>query len=73
MEKINYLFIPINFILKRFNYLLLFREIIVFDSETFKKGYKNITLELLKIEKIDSKFCKTIKKRILWQKGMQKV
>lgn len=73
MEKINYLFIPINFILKRFNYLLLFREIFVFDSETFKKGYKNITLELLKIEKIDSKFCKTIKKRILWQKGMQKV
>lgn len=73
MEKINYLFIPINFILKRFNYLLLLREIFVFDSETFKKDYKNITLELLKIEKIDSKFCKTIKKRILWQKGMQKV
>jgi hypothetical protein len=73
MEKINYLFIPINFILKRFNYLLLFREIFVFDSETFKKDYKDFTLELLKIEKINNKFCKTIKKRILWQKGMQKV
>jgi len=73
MEKINYLFIPINFILKRFNYLLLFREIFVFDSETFEKDYKDITLELLKIEKINNKFCKTIKKRILWQKGMQKV
>ena len=73
MEKINYLFIPINFILKRFNYLFVYREEFYFDVKTFTPDYKNIYFALLKIEKINNKFCRTIKKRILWQKGMQKV
>jgi hypothetical protein len=73
MENFNYLFIPINFILKRFNYLLLFREKFYFNEKTFKTVYEGFTLELLKIKKIDDKFFKTIKKRILWQNEKQKV
>lgn len=73
MEKINYLFIPINFILKRFNYLFVYREEFHFNEKTFKPDYKNIYFALLKIEKINSKFCRTIKKIILWRKEKQKV
>lgn len=68
MENFNYLFVPINFILKRFNYLLLFRERFYFNEKTFKAVYEGYALELLKIEKIDDKFFRTIKKIILWQK-----
>jgi hypothetical protein len=73
MEKINYLFIPINFILKKFNYLFMYKEQAHFNIKTFEVDYKNISFELLKIEKIDNKFCKIIKKTILWQKEKQKV
>jgi hypothetical protein len=73
MENFNYLFVPINFILKRFNYLLLFRERFYFNEKTFKKVDEGYALELLKIEKIDDKFFRIIKKTILWKKVNHKL
>jgi hypothetical protein len=67
--RINYLFIPINFILKRFNYIISFSFKYWFDDKDFTTNIYRSVLSIKKLEKIPNQnFYKIIKEYIIYQK-----
>lgn len=67
--KINWLFVPLNFILKRFNYIISFNFTYVFDSKKFESNIYKSCFSLKKIQKTDSKiFYRIIKEYVIWEK-----
>jgi hypothetical protein len=66
--RINYLFIPVNFILIRFNYIISFSFQYLFDEKEFKNNIYKSTLSLKKIENDGNKtkYCKIIKEYIIY-------
>ena len=69
MKKINRLFIPINFILKRFNYLLHYQKIYSIDI-MYNSSIDCEYISINKIAKIDdSNYYYIIKDNIIWKKN----
>jgi hypothetical protein len=71
MEKhyrINYLFVPINFILKRFNYIISFSFIYWFDKKDFSSNIYRGKLSIKKLENSKGIYRKILKEYIIYQK-----
>ena len=71
MEKhyrINYLFIPINFILKRFNYIISFSFLYWFDDKNFTSKINSSKLSIKKLENSKGIYRKIIKEYIIYKK-----
>ena len=68
MEKINYLFVPINFILKRFNYIISFNFQYWFDDKNFTSNVYSGKLSIKKLEKNKEIYRKILKEYIIYQK-----
>jgi hypothetical protein len=69
MEKINRLFLPINFILKRFNYLLHYQRMYSIDINFISK-IDNEYISIIKTSKIDNtNYYNIVKEYIIWKKN----
>ena len=67
--KINYYFIPINFILIRFNYIISFSFQYWFDKKDFTSNVYSGKLSIKKIKKIpNEKYSKILKEYIIYKK-----
>ena len=67
--KINYLFIPINFILKRFNYLIVHNWQYFFNKDNFTSNIYGEKISLYKIKPTaNEKYSKVIKEYIIYKK-----
>jgi hypothetical protein len=69
MERYNFLFIPINFILLKFNYVLCFNDKKQYNYETLKVESIEYLIKLSKLENNKEEYRKIINSKSikLWQ------
>ena len=66
--KINLIFIPINFILKRFNYIISFSFQYLFDKKNLTSNIYSVKLSIKKLENSQKIYRKILKEYIIYQK-----
>jgi hypothetical protein len=66
--KINFIFIPINFILKRFNYIISFSFQYWFDKKNLTSNIYSGKLSIKKLENNKEIYRKILKEYIIYKK-----